>query len=60
MERHGFLGLIQIVIQRSKEVARGRFSAAAACDVRPAFTLPILGRTPEEKQIYLKKRREDT
>lgn len=60
MEGHGFLGLIQIVIQRSKEVAGGRFSAAAASDMRAAFTLPILGRTPGGKQIHLKTCRGDT
>lgn len=60
MERHGFLGLIQIVIQRSKEVAGGRFGAAAASDMRAAFALPILGRAPGEKQIRLKKRGGDT
>lgn len=56
MECCGFLGLIEIEIQRSKEVAGGWLSAAVASDMGTALTLPILGGAPEEKQMYLKKR----
>ena len=50
MEWQGFLGLIDVEIQRNKEVAGGWFSAAAASDVGAALTLPVLGRTPEGKK----------
>lgn len=56
MEWCGFLSLIEIEIQRSKEVAGGWFSAVAASDMWVTFTLPILGGAPEVKQIHLKKR----
>lgn len=55
MEWQGFLSFIDIEIQRDKEVSGGWFSTAAASDMRAAFTLPILGRTPEGKQIHLRK-----
>lgn len=48
----GLLCLIEIEIQRSKEVAGGRFCAAAAGDVWTAFTLSILGGAPGEDQIH--------
>lgn len=55
LEWRGFLRLVEIEIQRSKEVARGWFRAATASDMWAAFTLPILGWTPEEKAIHPEK-----
>lgn len=52
MERGGFLCLVEIEIQRSKEVAGGRFGAAAASDVWTASPLAVLGGAPEETQIH--------
>lgn len=55
LEWCGFLCLVEIEIQRSKEVARGWFRAATASDMWAAFTLPILGWAPEEKAIHHEK-----